>query len=204
MLLEEEQDNPVPYFDSQGHASIGIGVNLTVPGNMALVLQQLGVINASQTMVQQQRLVAQFEQVVTQSSPPTTSLNPLALQQALNTELQKITGFGADTFSLSQSFDAAFDLPLLGQSGRRVLSQLGPLGGFEQSLGRNSCRAASSNSANAYSRPVAVFRPQAAGDGNAAETVVQHLHAGTFETISSSANQPSLITKLRTRSEFVV
>ncbi|MHB8562378.1 MAG: lysozyme family protein [Acidiferrobacteraceae bacterium] len=103
MLLEEEGDKPLPYFDSQGFASIGIGVNLTVSGNMALVLQQLGVINASQTMAQQQQLVAQFEQVIAQNSPSGTAPSPIVLQNALNTALQAIPRFAADKFSLSVS-----------------------------------------------------------------------------------------------------
>ena len=102
MLLEEEQDNPVPYFDSQEHASIGIGVNITVPGNMALVLQQLGVLTANQTVSQQQQLVDQFEQAIAGISQPGTLLNNTLLQTALNAQPQKIPGFGADTFSLSQ------------------------------------------------------------------------------------------------------
>lgn len=60
MLLLEEGEVPLPYSDSQDIATIGIGVNLTVTNYMALALQQLGAINATQTVSQQLALVTQF------------------------------------------------------------------------------------------------------------------------------------------------
>ncbi|MHB8549236.1 MAG: hypothetical protein ACYDAZ_08765, partial [Thermoplasmataceae archaeon] len=107
MLTNEENDIPVPYSDSQGNPTIGIGVNLTVTTNMALVLQQLGVLTSSQTVSQQRQLVAQFEQVITQNLPisegfpPGTSASEQKLQLALNAELQKIPGISTTKFSLN-------------------------------------------------------------------------------------------------------
>ncbi len=44
-LIDSEADISVPYADSKGIATIGIGVNITIPANMALVLDQLGVLS---------------------------------------------------------------------------------------------------------------------------------------------------------------
>ena len=45
-----------PYFDTAKtpNATIGIGVNISLTQNMALVLQSLGAINANQTVAEQQ------------------------------------------------------------------------------------------------------------------------------------------------------
>lgn len=78
MLLVEEGYVDLPYADSSAshYATIGIGVNLVGnPNYMALVLQQLGVFNATQTVSQQQALVTQFEGII---ADPKNSITPLA------------------------------------------------------------------------------------------------------------------------------
>lgn len=42
-LIKHEANIPVPYADSKGIATIGIGANLKIRDYMALVLDQLGV-----------------------------------------------------------------------------------------------------------------------------------------------------------------
>jgi len=66
MLIAEEDNIPLPYADSAipAKATIGIGVNLTVPGNMALVLDQLGVFSTYIGQLNASRLAA--------GSPPLT------------------------------------------------------------------------------------------------------------------------------------
>lgn len=44
MLTKIEGVSPVPYLDSQGIPTIGIGVNLRVASNLALVLQDLSAV----------------------------------------------------------------------------------------------------------------------------------------------------------------
>lgn len=88
--------------DSEHFATIGIGVNLTVPGNLALVLETLGVFNASQTVSKQEALVSQFETIMQDHpiSPPAArtstafySASETALQNVLDAALQAIPGF---------------------------------------------------------------------------------------------------------------
>jgi GH24 family phage-related lysozyme (muramidase) len=66
MLTRVEGNKAVPYADSVGIATIGIGVNLAVPGNMALVLDQLGLFTTYMGQVNAARLTA--------SLPPMTSV----------------------------------------------------------------------------------------------------------------------------------
>jgi hypothetical protein len=67
-LSLEEGDIPVPYADSKGIATIGIGVNLTNKNYMALVLDQLGVFSAYIGQVNADRLAAGLLPLTTAAS----------------------------------------------------------------------------------------------------------------------------------------
>jgi hypothetical protein len=92
MLTTEEgmpvdaNNNAIPYFDTANppQATIGIGVNISLPQNMALVLQMLGAINANQTVAEQQFIVAEFEATVATSTKKT-------LQDMINIQLRAVT-----------------------------------------------------------------------------------------------------------------
>ena len=110
MLTTEEgmpvdaNKNATPYFDTANppQATIGIGVNISLPQNMALVLQMLGAINANQTVAEQQFIVAEFEATVAKSTKNT-------LQDMLNFQLRTVTNNLNATFVLTtgQSGQAA-------------------------------------------------------------------------------------------------
>jgi GH24 family phage-related lysozyme (muramidase) len=114
MLTLEESNIPVPYADSVGIATIAIGVNLTVLGNMALVLDQLGVfstyigqlnatrqaagsapLTTAESKIIYQDIVNDFESVIKSNSimhdsqaGTGNSTSEQALQDALNSKLQ--------------------------------------------------------------------------------------------------------------------
>ena len=101
LLGNVEGNIPLPYADSRGIATIGIGVNLSVPGNMALVLSQLGLSPTTS-------MVADFESVI--AANPIAHSNALGtgnstsekvLQAALNLKLQS---YGvSNTFQLTSN-----------------------------------------------------------------------------------------------------
>ena len=99
MLTLEEKFSPTPYLDTANppNATIGIGVNITLPQNMALVLQTLGAINAGQMIIQQETIVNKFEAVL-----KSIAGNPsLSLQNNLDALLQFYTGNPSASFLLT-------------------------------------------------------------------------------------------------------
>jgi hypothetical protein len=116
VLVANEDRIPLPYADSNHLATIGIGVNLTLGSNMALVLDQLGVFTtyiaqldsartaaglpaATTAQVNQiyRDIVSDFEATVASfpivgNGVPGTSPSEIALQTALNTKLSAYLG----------------------------------------------------------------------------------------------------------------
>jgi hypothetical protein len=87
MLTREEKSSETPYYDSQEIPTIGIGVNLTVPSNLTIVLEDLNAVTG----------LASFQAVLA-----TDHFTNAALQKALNTELKHYPG-ASSSFELTQA-----------------------------------------------------------------------------------------------------
>src|SRR5262245_31710594 len=72
-----EGNIPQAYNDGIGIATIGIGINLKLPGNMALVLRKLGVITPGMSAQQSDAAVADFMSVIAANPLPKPRGGPL-------------------------------------------------------------------------------------------------------------------------------